>query len=60
MKAQDKSDIHNQATLAVIAAEGALRVVSVTQELQNVDRQERRKNREAIGSLIHCTHFLAC
>ena len=29
------------------------------QQLQRVDRQERAKNRAAIKSLIHCTHFLA-
>ena len=53
-----KSDICIQANLAVLAAEGALQVGSVTQQLQKVDRLERRKNREAVKSFICCTHFL--
>ena len=47
MKAHEKSDIHIQASLAVLAAEGALCSGSVTQQLQNVDRQEE----------MPCTHF---
>ena len=59
LKSPWKSDTYIQASHGVLAGEGALQGGSVTQELQNVGNQERRKNREAINSLIHCTHFLA-
>ena len=58
MKAHEKSDVHIHASQAALAAEGALREGSIMQQLQNVERQERLKNRAAIKSLIHCTHFL--
>ena len=60
MKAHEKSDVHIHASQAALAAEGALREGSILQQLQNVERQERLKNRAAIKSLIHCTHFLVC
>ena len=37
---------------------GVLREGSVIQQLQKVGKQERARNREAIKSLIQCTHFL--
>ena len=47
-----------QAKDAVLVAEEVLRKGSVIQQLQKAERQERARNREAIKSLIRCTHFL--
>ena len=58
MKAHEKSDLHSQANLAALPAEGVLRVGSIMQQLQNVNRQERIRNRAAIKSLVCCTHLL--
>lgn len=58
MKVHEKSDLHSQANLAVLAADGALREGLIIKQLQKVDRRERIKNRAAIKSLIRCTHFL--
>ena len=59
MKDHEKSHFHAQANMAYFAVEGALREGSIMQQLQNVDKKERMKNRAAIKSLIRCTHFLA-
>ena len=58
MKAHERSENHIQAKDAVLVAEEVLRKGSVIQQLQKAERQERARNREAIKSLIRCTHFL--
>ena len=52
-----KSDIHIQASEAALATQGGY--VDIVQQLQKVGMQERMRNRAAVKSLIHCTHFLA-
>lgn len=58
MKAHERSENHIQARDAVVVAGEVLRKGSVTQQQQKAERQERARNREAIKSLIRCTHFL--
>ena len=52
-----KSDIHIQASEATLATQGGS--VDIVQQLQKVGMQERMRNKTAVKSLIHCTHFLA-
>ena len=56
MKANEKSDLHSQANLAALPAEGALREGSIMQQLQNINKQERMRNRAEIKSLICITY----
>ena len=55
MKAHERSSLHVNANQALLHAskEG-----SVMQQLQRVSALERQKNRAAMKSLVHCTHFL--
>ena len=55
MKAHAKSDVHIQASEAVLATQAG----TIVQQLQKVETNERMRNRAAIKSLIRCTHFLA-
>lgn len=59
MKAHEQSVGHGMAKESALAAEGAVLEGSVVQKLQNVEKQDKLKNRAAIKSLIRCTHFLA-
>ena len=54
MKAHAKSDVHIQASEAVLATQAG----TIVQQLQKVETNERMRNRAAIKSLIRCTHFL--
>lgn len=58
MKAHEKSNTHSQAKVAALAAAETLREGSIIQQLQKVDKQERKKNKEAVKCLLRCTHFL--
>ncbi len=54
-----KSDIHLLSCEAEMAAATALQEGSVIQQLQQINDEEKLKNRMAIKALIRCTHFLA-
>ena len=56
MRAHAKSDQHSLACQAAITASQS---GSVIQQLQNVAEKERKMNRAAVKSFIHCAHFLA-
>ncbi len=59
MKIHAKSDIHLLSCEAEMAAATALQEGSVIQQLQQINDEEKLKNRMAIKALIRCTHFLA-
>ena len=54
------SALHIQASQRVVEAQQSLCEGSIVQQLQEMMIQKRMKNRVAIKSLVHCTHFLAC
>ena len=58
MKAHAKSKSHIQSCEAEIAAARALQVGTIVQQLQQIEDEEKAKNRLAIKALIRCTHFL--
>ena len=58
MRVHSRSDGHIRSCEAQIAAARAMQGGSIVQQLQRVGETERLKNRAAIKSLIHCTHFL--
>ncbi len=54
MKAHEKSRQHITSTQALLVSQQG----TIVQQLQRVGKEEKEKNRAAIGSLIRCTHFL--
>lgn len=56
IKANEKSDVHAQASQLASAAEGTLQDRSVIQQLQNADKHQSQ-NRAAITSLTCCITF---
>ncbi len=59
MRIHAKSDVHLLSCEAEVAAARALQEGSVIQQLQQINDEEKSKNRMVIKALIHCTHFLA-
>ena len=60
MRTHAQSVVHQQSCEAELAAARSMQEGSIIQQLQQIEEQQRLKNRAAIMALFRCTHFLVC
>ena len=60
MRTHAQSVVHQQSCEAELAAARSMQEGSIIQQLQQVEEQQRIKNRAAIKALFRCAHFLVC
>ena len=58
VKPHSKSGVHLLSRQLDMEADRARKEGSIISQLQNVGKQQRLQNRQAIKALIRCTHFL--